>query len=116
MGISLSHKHMVSLVREGLSLSKASSAPLISYPHQHKLSLVLLILVILTGLRWSFRDLNYICLMAKDVKDARFSQPFEFPLLRTMVRLVVHFKNWVVCSLVIQGFLYFWGISPLSDM
>lgn len=46
-------QNMVSLVREGLSLSKASSGwalPLISYPHQHKLSLALLILVILTGL------------------------------------------------------------------
>lgn len=83
---SVSHKHMVSLVREGLyiclRLAVGEFLPFILHPHQHKLSLVLLILVILTGLRWSFKDWNYISLMAKDVKHKSVSQPFEFLLLR----------------------------------
>lgn len=61
------------------------SSPLLTYPHQHELLLALLILVILTGLRRSFKGLNYISLMARmDVEHRSVSQPFEFSLLRIL--------------------------------
>ena len=50
------------------SLQKWKSAPLSPRLHQHELSLVLLILAILTGIRWHLRVFIYVSLMSKDIE------------------------------------------------
>lgn len=95
--------------RRSFCLSKARSGwvlPLILYPHQHKLLLVLLILVILTGLRWSFKDLSYICLMAKDVKDKVFLSHLSFLFWEFVVLICTSFFNWAICVFEIKFLEY----------
>ena len=68
-------------------LQQWGSVPLASHPHAHELSLALVSLVILTGIRWNYKEaLICIPLMGKDVKHlfSSVSQSFEFPLLRIL--------------------------------
>ena len=62
------------------------SVPLTQYPHQPKMSLVLLIMVILTGVRqYLITALIYIFLLIKDVEYIlSVSQSLVFNLLRTL--------------------------------
>ena len=70
------------------------SDPLIPHPLQHKLSYVLLILAILTGVRWNSRvTLIWISLMAKDVEYflKYFSALWESSVENSLFRSALHF-------------------------
>ena len=69
-----------------------------SYPLQHNLSLVLLILVILTGLRWYRRVILFcISMMAKNVAiSISVFQPFDTLLLRILCLDLYPIFNWII--------------------
>ena len=61
------------------------SVLLAPHPCQPELSLVLLLLAILTAIRWNLKVVFIsMSLMAKDVEHIFVSQPFEIPLLRIL--------------------------------
>jgi hypothetical protein len=72
------------------TISGEPSVGLAPHPHQHELSLVLLIEAIWTDIK--FVVLICISLMAKDVDYfLSVSEPFDIPLLRILFRSVPYF-------------------------
>jgi hypothetical protein len=90
-------------------------------PHQHVLSLEVLILAILTGVRWNLRViLSYISLMTKDIEHflKYISASRDFFVEKFLFSSVPHFKilNSLVCWCLISWVLsIFLGISSLSE-
>ena len=72
------------------------SVPITQHPQQHELSLVLLILAILTGIRWNLKsssDLHFPDGLRMWNIPLNVSQPFEFPLLKILyLDLYPHFN------------------------
>ena len=101
--------------------SNEETVPLSPNPCQHLLSLEILILAILTGVRWNLRVV-LICffLMIKDVEHfLGASQPFGIPQLRILCLAMCHiFKMWLFDFSGVQllSSLYILNISPLSDL
>jgi hypothetical protein len=68
------------------------SVLLVPQPHQHVLSLEVLILAILMDVRWNLRVvLTCIFLMIKDDEHLRAFQPLETLLLRILFSSIPHF-------------------------
>ena len=75
-----------------------------------KLSSVYLILAILTGVRWNLRVvLICISLMTKDVEHFLkcLSAILDFSVESSLFRSVLHFVNWILCSLDDQFLEFF---------
>lgn len=71
-----------------------SSVPLVPHPPQHELSLVLLILVILTDIRWNPKEVFvHFLLMAKDVEHF-LSCLFLFHVPLCFAWMYVHMRVW----------------------
>ena len=91
------------------------------HPYQRELSLVFLILVILTGVRWNPKVV-FICisLVAKDIEYFfKCSQPFEIPFLRNLclgLYLILKFDCLVFLMSSFLSSFFILDISPLSDM
>jgi hypothetical protein len=98
------------------------SVPLSPHPHQHLLPTEFLTLVILTGVRWNFRDvLMCISLMIKDVEhfffrcfSALLYSSVENSLFSSVLYFLIGLFDFLE-SFFLRS-LYILDISPLSDL
>jgi hypothetical protein len=97
------------------------SVSLFLHPHQHVLSLEVLILAILMGIRWNHRVvLICISLITKDFEHffRYFLDIQDSSIVNFQFFFYTPFFDWVVWVLVVSflSSLYILDISPLSDM
>jgi hypothetical protein len=95
------------------------SAPFALHPHQDELSLEVLILAILTGVRWNLRViLTWISLMTKGVQYffKCYLAVQDSSVENFLFSPGLHFLNWVIWLLVsnFSSSLHILDISPLS--
>jgi hypothetical protein len=103
--------------------------PVVPYPHKYELSFVLLILAILTGVRWNLKVLLIcISLMAKNVDHffKCFSAIWDSSMKNFLFRSVPYFQlnclvgwclvSWVLCISWILALCQMWSWGKSSSL